>query len=143
MRQDTDINQLVTETLSETSIPENITVTSDLVEGLSPVSIDAIQVGQIFLNLIENGVHAMVEGGTLDISSRMEEGVIEVIFVDKGCGISRENMEKIFEPLFTTKAKGIGLGLSISKSLAKANGATILVESEDGKGSRFTVRFRD
>jgi len=141
IRQDTDINQLVTETLSKSLIPENITVSTDLTEGMAPISIDPIQVGQIFLNLIENAAHAMGKGGTLTISTRTADGATEAIFADNGCGIPKE--DKTFEPLFTTKAKGIGLGLSVSKSLAKANGASILVESEEGKGSRFVVRFGD
>ncbi|MBU4425705.1 MAG: hypothetical protein KKB35_03120 [Proteobacteria bacterium] len=58
---------------------------------------------------------------------------------DTGCGIFRENMKNIFEPLFTTKARGIGLGLSVSKSLVDANGGSIKVESEEGKGSTFTL----
>ncbi len=141
--QDTDINGLVAETVSKSSIPENIMLNTDLAKSMSTVSIDPIQVGQIFLNLIENAVHAMGEDGTLKISTRATKEATEVIFADNGCGIPKENLEKIFEPLFTTKAKGIGLGLSVSKSLAKANGADILVESEEGEGSRFVVRFRE
>ncbi|MCK5545069.1 MAG: hypothetical protein KAI35_07615, partial [Desulfobulbaceae bacterium] len=67
----------------------------------------------------------------------------DVVFIDNGCGIPKKNLDKIFEPLFTTKTRGIGLGLSVSKSLANANGADILVESEEGAGSRFVVRFED
>ena len=59
--------------------------------------------------------------------------------IDTGCGITKENMEKIFEPLFTTKARGIGLGLVVSKGLVESNGGRIEVESEAGKGSTFTV----
>ncbi len=141
MRQDTDINQLVTETLSKSQIPDNITVSSNFTEDMATVSIDPIQVGQIFLNLIENAVHAIGGSGNLKISTRVTDGTTEVTFADDGCGIPKENLDKIIEPLFTTKAKGIGLGLSVSKSLAKANGASVLVESEEGKGSRFVVRF--
>jgi len=143
MRQAADVNQLVTETLSKSQIPENVTVSTDFSEEMASVSIDPIQVGQIFLNLIENAVYAMGEGGTLKVSTKETEGSVKVVFVDDGCGILKKNMEKIFEPLFTTKAKGIGLGLSVSKSLAEANGADILVVSEEGKGSRFVVRFRN
>jgi signal transduction histidine kinase len=58
---------------------------------------------------------------------------------DTGCGIAEENMEKLFEPLFTTKAKGIGLGLAVSKNLVEANGGSIEVESVEGEGSIFTI----
>ncbi|MCK4471759.1 MAG: hypothetical protein KAW49_08230, partial [Anaerolineae bacterium] len=64
---------------------------------------------------------------------------ISISITDTGCGISEENIEKIFEPLFTTKAKGIGLGLAVSKNLVEGNGGNIEVESEMGKGSTFTV----
>ncbi len=143
IRQNTDINQLIADTLSKSLIPENIRVNPDFVEDIAPLSIDPIQVGQIFLNLIENAVQAMKKGGTLKISTRLIDDATEVIFDDDGCGISEKNLEKIFEPLFTTKVKGIGLGLAVSKSLAKANRASILVKSEEGKGSKFVVRFRE
>ncbi|MBN1840744.1 MAG: GAF domain-containing protein [Deltaproteobacteria bacterium] len=141
VRQEVDINQLVKETLSRSLIPEDITVITDLAEHIAPVFIDPVQVGQVFLNLTQNAVQAMGEGGSLKISTRVRKGAKEVVFVDEGCGIPESNLGKIFEPLFTTKAKGIGLGLAVSKSLAEENRGTILVESEEGKGSRFTVRF--
>jgi len=141
VRQEVDINQLVKETLSRSLAPEDITVITDLAEHIAPVSIDPVQVGQVFLNLTQNAVQAMGEGGALKISTRVRKGAKEVVFVDEGCGIPESNLGKIFEPLFTTRAKGIGLGLAVSKSLAEENGGTILVESEEGKGSRFTVRF--
>ena len=141
VRQKVDINQLATETLSRSLIPENITVNTDFAADIASLSIDPVQVGQIFLNLTQNAVQAMGEGGTLKISTGVRKGATEVIFVDEGCGIPESDLAKIFEPLFTTKAKGIGLGLAISKNLAEANGGIILVESEEGKGSRFTVRF--
>jgi signal transduction histidine kinase len=64
-----------------------------------------------------------------------------VVFRDTGCGIPAENLEKIFEPLFTTKPKGIGLGLAISKRLAEQNGGKIEVSSQVGKGTTFTVKI--
>lgn len=139
--QGTDLNELVTEAVSKSSMPANITVITNLDESIPPIAIDPIQIGQVFLNLIENAVHAMDKGGTLTIFTRTTEGKIEVVFSDDGCGIPKENLKKIFEPLFTTKARGIGLGLAVSKGLAKVNGADIVVKSEEGKGSRFVVRF--
>lgn len=141
VRQESDINQLVAETLSKSLIPATITVSTDFAGDMTPVSIDPIQVGQIFLNLIENAIQAMGEGGPLKISTTAENGATEVIFVDEGCGIPEKDLEKIFEPLFTTRVKGIGLGLAISRLLAEANGAIILVDSKEGSGTKFTVRF--
>ena len=136
-----DLNKLVAETLSKVKIPNNITVTTDFSKDLPRVSADATQVQQIFINLIENALEAMDGGGNLKIATRRNDGAHEVVFADEGCGISKDNLRKIFEPLFTSKAKGIGLGLAVSKSLAEANDAVIEVQSEEGTGSTFTVRF--
>jgi len=89
------------------------------------------------------------EGGRLvvrsDVSGRGDPAGrpewVTVSITDTGEGIPEENLEKIFEPLFTTKAKGIGLGLALVKTLAEANGGSIEVESEVGKGSIFTVKL--
>ena len=67
--------------------------------------------------------------------------MVAVSFADTGVGISEENMGKLFEPLFTTKAKGIGLGMAVTKTLVEGHGGTIEVQSELGKGSTFTVRL--
>jgi len=140
VRREVDLNQLVRETLSKSLIPENITVSTSLAEGIAPVFIDPVQAGQIFLNLIENAIQAMEEGA-LKINTRATKEAIELAFIDEGCGIPEKDLEKIFEPLFTTKAKGIGLGLALSKSLAETNGGAILVESTEGVGSKFTIRL--
>ncbi|MCG2777511.1 MAG: ATP-binding protein, partial [Desulfobacterales bacterium] len=66
---------------------------------------------------------------------------IRIRITDTGCGISKENMEKIFEPLFTTRARGIGLGLAVSRNLVELNGGSIETQSEEGKGSTFTVKL--
>ncbi len=139
--QDVDINQLITETLSRAKIPGNIMVVTDFPKDILPLSLDPVQAGQVFLNLIENSIQAMEEGGTIKISTRSIDNTIEANFADSGCGIPEKNLEKIFEPLFTSKTDGIGLGLAITKSLVEANGGVILVESIEGKGCSFTVRF--
>ena len=139
--QETDINELVTNALSKSLIPQTITVKTEFAEEMTPVFVDPVQVGQVFLNLIENAVHAMEQGETLSIYSKAANGETEIVFVDEGCGIAENKLERIFEPLFTTRAKGIGLGLAVSKSLIEANEGTILVESKEGKGSKFTVKF--
>ncbi len=141
VRLDIDINQLVKEMLSKSLIPANIKVVTDLSEKIPTVSVDPTQIAQIFLNFIENAVQSMEKGGTLKVISRQKDSAVEVAFADEGCGISADNLERIFEPLFTTKAKGIGLGLAVSKNLIEANGGRIDVESEEGRGSTFTITF--
>jgi len=82
------------------------------------------------------------EGGQLVIRSKVASPEwIAVSFTDTGVGISEENRSKVFEPLFTTKAKGIGLGLALSKLLVERHESTIEVESEVGEGSTFTVKL--
>lgn len=90
-------------------------------------------------NLVANAYQAMPEGGNLTISAQAEKEKVSLFITDTGCGISKENMEKIFEPLFTTRARGIGLGLAVSRNLVELNGGSVEVESEAGKGSTFTV----
>jgi signal transduction histidine kinase len=141
IRLDINLNQLVKEMLSKASIPNNIKVTTELTEDMATVSIDPTQVAQIILNLVDNAVQSMEEGGTLTIATTVTNGTTDIIFTDEGCGISKENLERIFDPLFTTKTKGIGLGLAISKSMAETNGGSIVVESDGKKGSTFIVRF--
>jgi signal transduction histidine kinase len=141
VRLDVNLNHLVEEMLSKSLIPNNTRVITELTEHMVPISIDPTQVAQVFLNLIENGFQAMEEGGTLKVSTRVIDSTVEVSFSDEGCGIPEGNLEKIFDPLFTTRTKGIGLGLAISKSMVEANGGSISVESNGEKGSTFTVRF--
>ena len=84
----------------------------------------------------------MPAGGQLVIKSSVPEpGWVAISFADTGVGIPAEAMTKIFEPLFTTKAKGIGLGLTIVKTLVEGHGGTIEAQSELGKGSTFTVKL--
>ncbi|MBR1443570.1 MAG: hypothetical protein IJ583_08560, partial [Firmicutes bacterium] len=100
---------------------------------------------QVCTNLIQNSFYAMKDGGTLTIVLRTDEAKENVFieFKDTGCGIPEENLEKIFEPLFTTKpsGEGSGLGLDISKKIIEGHKGTISVESELGKGSTFYIKL--
>ncbi|MEI6126836.1 MAG: PAS domain S-box protein [Pseudomonadota bacterium] len=141
VRLDININQLVTEMLSKCVIPDNVSIKTEFAQNLNPAGIDPTQVAQVFINLIENAIQSMEQGGTLTVKTRSTAGGTEIVFADQGYGISTVNLDRIFEPLFTTKTKGIGLGLAISKSMIEANGGTISVESVEGKGSAFTLLF--
>jgi signal transduction histidine kinase len=81
----------------------------------------------------------MAEGGTLAISGRLEKDLVAIAVKDTGTGITPGNMKKLFEPLFTTKPKGIGLGLAVSRKLVEANSGRIEAQSEAGQGSTFTL----
>jgi signal transduction histidine kinase len=102
---------------------------------------DAVQLSQILFNLMTNAVQAMGDGGSLTIRAVADEAHrrVKLAMTDTGPGISPEMLERIFEPLFTTKARGLGLGLWVSQNLASANGATLEAESRPGDGATFTL----
>ena len=142
-RADMDVNALVREYLGRAALPDHVVPVVALADRLSPVHADAGQVELIVGNLVANAVQAMPGGGTLTVETGVVEGDVRLTVGDTGVGISTDDLDKIFEPLFTTKAKakGIGLGLSVARRLARANGATLSVTSTPGLGSRFELRF--
>jgi signal transduction histidine kinase len=81
----------------------------------------------------------MPQGGTLTISAHNDGDMVAIDISDTGSGITPEHLDKLFEPLFTTKPKGIGLGLAVCKNLIEANGGAIRVESKEHEGTTFTV----
>ena len=83
----------------------------------------------------------MKKGGKLKVSTKKTVGFVEVSFKDTGVGMSKETMEKIFEPFFTMKAQGMGVGLAICKKFVEKSGGSITVESEEGRGSTFSVKL--
>ncbi len=133
---------LFSDQLKRIAIHPGITVNVDVPADVPPLFVDRVQLGQVVLNLISNGAQAIGESkGTLTLRARGDGNHMAVLDVqDTGAGIAPENIDHIFEPLFTTKARGLGLGLSVARSLVAANGGEISVESEKGHGSTFTVR---
>jgi len=103
------------------------------------MKIDVGKMTRVFLNTIQNAIDAMPAEGKLDIRSHKEKNTVEITFSDTGTGISQENIDKIFTPLFTTKAQGMGFGLSICKRLVEAHGGKITLESKVDKGTTFTI----
>ena len=146
---DVDLHELVAECTGRCTFPENIDLRIDIPDTLPLLKIDPQQIGQVLQNLIRNGIQAMPDGGVLRLGTRkarnpeagMEPGAgfIEFFVADTGTGISEDGMKRLFQPLFTTKPKGTGLGLVVCKNLTEANGGIIGVESEPGRGSVFTL----
>jgi PAS domain S-box-containing protein len=101
--------------------------------------VDVNQMERVFINLIKNAIDAMPEGGTLEVKSRQVGENVEFTFADAGVGMSEQALAKVFMPLFTTKAQGMGFGLAICKRIVEAHGGKISVESALGKGTTFTV----
>jgi PAS domain S-box-containing protein len=138
-REQVSIPELVQSVLDRFPAPPSVEVALKLPADLPKVFTDPRQMEQVLGNLVVNAYQALPNGGKLQISARQRNELVVIAVNDAGTGITPENMQKIFEPLFTTKAKGIGLGLAVSKKLAEANNGRIEVESEPGKGSTFTV----
>jgi len=123
--------------------PEGTTVTCEMPDGLTSVRLDRTQIQQALLNLLSNASDAMEGRGEIRITLSEEGDDILLSVADTGPGMSEAVRSKVFDPFFTTKApgKGTGLGLSITYQIVERNGGSITVQSEEGKGSTFTMRF--
>ena len=142
IRRSMNINTVIRDSLSRVAVPENVEVVTQLDEALPIIQADPDQLGQAFGNLILNGVQAMPDGGRLSIEAKVaDQKWLIVSFTDTGVGIPEGNVERVFEPLFTTKPKGIGLGTAIVKIMIDVHGGSVDVESNEGKGTVFTVRL--
>lgn len=137
----TTINELINKSMERCSLTKGTTVQMDIPDMLPVVMVDPLQMRQVFQNLITNAIQAMPDGGNLHIRAQEDKAIksVRISFSDTGKGISPEDMKKLFQPLFSTKARGIGLGLVVSRNLTEANGGTIEVKSQSGKGTTFTV----
>jgi PAS domain S-box-containing protein len=154
--QSVPVQEIIRQSLASCVIPENVTIKTDLPDALPSLHVDPLQMGQVFQNLIVNAVQAMPQGGSVRVAARrvhssefkvqseikgseLHADLVEISVADTGEGIAPENRRKLFQPLFTTKGQGIGLGLVVTKRLTEANGGLIAVESEWGKGTTFTL----
>ena len=137
----TDLNLLVADVLAGFSIEDSISTKLLLDRKLPKVPVDPGQIRQVIRNLVENALQAMPKGGKLTISTRVSTDWVEIVVKDTGVGIPPDQLDKVFQPLFTTKPRGVGLGLAISRSYVEAHGGTITVKSKVGRGSRFTVKL--
>ena len=127
--------------LETNPLPENITVTVNCPASLPPVLADADQVAIVLGNLVRNAREAMGPGGSLSLTARQVDDSVEVAVADTGTGIPRDKLQWIMEPLNSTKARGLGLGLAIARSILEKNRGMLRVVSESGKGTTFTVRL--
>jgi PAS domain S-box-containing protein len=132
--------KLINESLSMMRISKKIKVHITLDESLV-FSVDSDKIKRVFINLIKNAVDAMPNGGALTIDGKKVDGYLEISFSDTGVGISEETLPKLFSPLFTTKAQGMGFGLAICKRLIEAHGGSIIVKAFKDKETTFTVKL--
>ena len=137
----TNIVSLVKECLSDAEVPENIAVNVSAEEENSIVELDPILIKRAFINLITNAVQAMPGGGTLDIRMKDVGGEFAIEFSDTGLGIPAEVRDKLFKPLLTTKAKGMGMGLPVVKRFIEAHDGSITLTSPPDEGTTFVVKL--
>lgn len=123
------------------SLLENVEIRRKYAKNLPLVKADPAQIKQVFLNLATNAIQAMPAGGHLMISTTSEKGNAVVRFTDSGCGIDEAQLAKIFNPFYTTKENGTGLGLTISYRIIENHGGRLYAQSISGKGSTFTVEL--
>jgi PAS domain S-box-containing protein len=135
-----DIISSIQDAVAQLKFPENVTLTKKFSE-VPAIEADPDQVRRIFQNITLNGAQAMPNGGELTISTRKDGDFVEAAFMDTGVGIPEENMSKLFTPLFTTKAQGVGLGLAICKNIVEAHNGRIEVKSKVGEGTTFTIKL--
>ena len=134
------LHELVTSVLSQHPPAAHLKLIVEINKKLPPVLVDQTQVERALTNLVINAYQAMPKEGQLTIQANMvTENTISLSLTDTGPGITAEMQKKIFEPLFTTQAKSIGLGLPVAQNLIRANRGHIDVQSKEGEGSTFSI----
>ena len=137
-----DLNLYMKEIMASYPIPNNIVVTAEYSDIRLPVRIDAEEIKQAVRNIIGNSLEVMPTGGKLLIKTKLEGAGARMSIRDSGPGIPKDIQEKIFNPFFTTKARGTGLGLAVVKKAAARNNADIILRSEEGKGTKISMIFK-
>ena len=135
---ETDPESMIKDAFAMIRIPENVRIIN-LTKNKPKVKVDSEKLKRVSVNIIKNAIEAMPKGGELRITSKESDDNLEIAFTDTGIGIPEDLMRKLWTPLFTTKASGIGLGLCICKRLVEAHGGRISVESAAGKGTTFRL----
>ena len=121
--------------------PSAVEIVREVAPGLPPVHADREQVLQLLLNLVGNALDALPAGGRIVVSARREGARVAISVADSGAGIPPEDLARVFEPYFTTKAGGTGLGLAIAQRIAEEHGGELTAESAPKRGATFTLRL--
>ena len=136
------VNSLIEESLALIQYDQrvqDITVVRDFWPDMPAITIDGSQLSQVIVNIVLNAADAMPNGGTLTIRSRAENNSVVIDFEDTGVGIDKESLGRIFDPFYTTKEHGTGLGLAVSYSIIKKLNGSLTAESDLNEGSRFMI----
>jgi PAS domain S-box-containing protein len=137
---ETTPKELLRQAMLNLEIPKTIQV-ADLTLNEPAILVDVPKMVRVFVNLLKNAFDAMPDGGSMRIVSRTEPMEVEIEFSDTGMGMSQETLNRLWTPLFTTKAKGMGFGLAICKRFVEAHGGRIIVASQEGKGTTFIIEI--
>jgi PAS domain S-box-containing protein len=129
---------LIREAMFVLEAPKNVQI-ENLTKNKPKMQVDVEKTKRVFANIVKNAIEAMSKGGTLTITSNKVKDNVEIVFADTGVGMSEETLQKLWTPLFTTKAKGMGFGLPICKRFIEAHGGSIAISSVAGKGTTITV----
>jgi signal transduction histidine kinase len=135
-----NINGIIEASMMKSNVPKNVNIEIHFAKKAT-ASVDERQLERVFLNLVKNAAQAMHDGGKLTVTTKETNDFVEIVLADTGVGIPEESMRKLFTPLFTTKAKGIGMGLAICKKIIEEHGGTISVKSKVGEGTTFTIKL--
>jgi signal transduction histidine kinase len=140
-----DVDALLDDIVERVEVPENIRVERQHSEPLPPVSLDRDHVGQILWNLLNNAVQAIEDHGpatgTVTVSAAATDGRLRIEVRDTGPGVNPATAEQVFDPMYTTKADGVGLGLSISRAFAKAGGGDLFIAPSNTGGACFVLEL--
>jgi nitrogen fixation/metabolism regulation signal transduction histidine kinase len=136
-----DLKRLIDDLLAKNGLPENVKVTVKVEAATEKVMADSTFINRIMVNLVNNAVQAMPNGGKLVIKVYKEANDVVIDVTDTGTGVSEALKNKLFTPMFTTKARGQGFGLPVVKRMTEALGGTVSFESQEGKGATFIIRL--
>lgn len=139
--EESDLKLVVEGLIAKNGLPENIDVEVDIKENARKIKVDAYYLNRILANLVSNAVQAMPKGGKLTVQARKDKQQTILLVKDTGVGIPENVKEKMFTVMFTTKSKGQGFGLPVVKRMTESLGGTVTFESQEGKGTTFTVRL--
>lgn len=134
-----DVRALLRSVIASTTLPADVEVTLDVADATPQLLIDNNQIPIVFRNLLRNARDAIQGAGTINLAAEPCANHVKITVTDSGEGIDSETAEQILEPLFTTKARGMGLGLPISRAIVEKHHGTLQMTSEVGKGSTFSV----
>ncbi len=141
VRSPVDVGSLIRELTGAVERPERVSLSLSGLDDLPPVHGDAIQLRQVFRNLLANAVEATAPEGEVRVDGRSSDGFLELAVEDSGPGVDPEVRRRLFEPLVTTKERGIGLGLALVRRFVEQHGGSVELDRSYGPGARFRVRL--